>query len=320
MAMCVYYGSALASYGFGGGHPFGPDRLEAFWQEFRRRGLDQRVSVAAPVMCAESDLTLFHSSEYVARVKEQSGSGSGYLDYGDTPAFVGVYEAAATVVGSVLDAAEAILAGRCRRAFVPIAGLHHARRDMAGGFCVFNDLGVVIESLRARHGIRRIAYVDIDAHHGDGVFYEFEDDPELIVVDVHEDGQYLYPGSGDIRETGTGRGEGTKRNIPLPPGADDEAFERVWPELEAFIRAGQPEFILLQAGADSIQGDPLTHLAFSPQVHGRTAARLARLADELCGGRLLATGGGGYNRANLANAWCEVVAGLLSVTDQPAAR
>ena len=170
MSVCVYHGPALGTYGFGGGHPFGPDRLEAFWTEFTRRGLDQRVSIATPVMCAESDLTLFHTSEYVARVRAQSKDGLGFLDYGDTPAFVGVYEAAATVVGSVLDASEAILSGRCRRAFVPIAGLHHARRDMAGGFCVFNDLGVLIESLRARHGIRRIAYVDIDAHHGDGAW------------------------------------------------------------------------------------------------------------------------------------------------------
>jgi acetoin utilization protein AcuC len=320
MTVCVYYGAALAAYGFGGGHPFGPDRLEAFWREFTRRGLDRRVAIAEPVMCAESDLTLFHTSEYVARVRAASKDGTGFLDYGDTPAFVGVYEATATVVGSVLDAAEGILAGRCRRAFVPIAGLHHARRNMAGGFCVFNDLGVVIEALRARHGLRRIAYVDIDAHHGDGVFYEFEDDPELIFVDVHEDGQYLYPGSGDVRETGIGRAEGTKRNVPMPPGADDDAFERVWPQLEAFVRAGRPQFILLQAGADSVGGDPLTHLAYSPLTHGRTAARLARLADEVCDGRLLATGGGGYNRDNLANAWCEVVAGLLAGDDPGAGR
>jgi len=312
MSVCVYYGPELAAYGFGGGHPFGPDRLDAFWREFTHRGLDQRVAIAAPVMCSESDLTLFHTSQYVARVQAASKTGAGFLDYGDTPAFVGVYEAAGTVVGSVLDAAESILAAKCTRAFVPIAGLHHARRDVAGGFCVFNDLGVVIESLRARHGLRRIAYVDIDAHHGDGVFYEFEDDPELIFVDVHEDGQYLYPGSGDARETGTGRATGTKRNVPMPPGADDAAFERIWPQLEAFIRAGRPQFILLQAGADSVRGDPLTHLAYSTQVHRHTAARLSRLADELCAGRLLATGGGGYDRSNLANAWCEVVTGLLS--------
>jgi acetoin utilization protein AcuC len=307
----VYYGPALAAYGFGNDHPFGPDRLDAFWREFKRRRLDERVAVSVPVMCAESDLALFHTPAYIARVRTASRHGSGFLDYGDTPAFVGVYEAAATVVGSVLDAADAILAGSCARAFVPIAGLHHARRDMAGGFCVFNDLGVLIEWLRARHGVRRIAYVDIDAHHGDGVFYEFEDDPELIVVDVHEDGRYLYPGSGSARETGTGRAEGTKRNVPMAPGADDDAFQRLWPELEAFVRDGRPEFILLQAGADSIRGDPLTHLAYSAQTHGRTAARLARLADELCDGRLLATGGGGYDRDNLASAWCEVVARLL---------
>jgi acetoin utilization protein AcuC len=194
--------------------------------------------------------------------------------------------------------------------FVPIAGLHHARRDRAAGFCVFNDIGVAIETLRAVHGVRRIAYVDIDAHHGDGVFYSFEEDPDLIFADIHEDGHYLYPGSGFVQETGRGRAQGTKLNIPMPPGADDTAFRRVWPQVEEFVRAGQPEFILLQAGADSIAGDPITHLQFSPQTHGYAAARLVSLADELCLGRLLATGGGGYNRANLAAAWCEVVQAL----------
>jgi acetoin utilization protein AcuC len=311
MSVHVYYGEQLAAYGFGQGHPFGPDRLDAFWQELKRRGLDRQIEIAAPVLCAASDLRRFHTPAYIARVQAQSQTGEGYLDFGDTPAFRGVFEAASYVVGSVLDGLKQVLSGKARRVFVPIAGLHHARRDRAAGFCVFNDIGVAIETLRAVHGVRRIAYVDIDAHHGDGVFYGFEDDPDLIFADIHEDGQFLYPGTGRANETGTGRAHGTKLNIPLPPGSDDAAFQQVWPRLEEFVRAGQPEFILLQAGADSIAGDPITHLQFSPRSHGQAAARLARLADELCHGRLLATGGGGYNRANLAAAWCAVVEGLL---------
>jgi acetoin utilization protein AcuC len=311
MNVRVYYGHTLGAYGFGNDHPFGPDRLDAFWREFTRRGLDRRADIAAPATCADEDLARFHTRDYLARVKRLSQTGAGFLDYGDTPAFPGVYEAASTVVGSVLDALRAILNGECQRAFVPIAGLHHARRDGAAGFCVFNDQGVAIETLRAVHGIQRIAYVDIDAHHGDGVFYAFEDDPDVVIADIHEDGRYLYPGTGAANETGRGQATGTKLNIPMPPDAGDREFFRVWDQAEAFVRQAKPEFILLQAGADSLAGDPITHLRYTPAAHAHAARRLRALADECCGGRLLATGGGGYNRANLANAWCAVVEGLL---------
>ena len=311
MTLRLYYGDALAQYGFGGGHPFGPDRLGAFWKECVARGLDRRAHIAAPVQATDADLLRFHTREYVERVKAQSQTGEGFLDYGDTPAFPGVFEAAAVVVGSVLDAVAHSVSGDAPRAFVPIAGLHHARRDMAAGFCVFNDIGCAIEALRAVHGVRRIACVDIDAHHGDGVYYAFADDPELILADLHEDGRFLFPGSGAANETGRGAALGTKLNIPMPPGADDAAFLRVWPRVEEFVRAGKPEIILLQAGADSIAGDPLTHMQYTPATHALVAQRLRLLAEEYCGGRLVATGGGGYNRANLATAWCAVVAALL---------
>ena len=311
MHVLTYHGETLASYGFGHGHPFGPDRLNAFWQEMTKRGLDQRCSIGAPVACTEKDLVLFHTADYIARVKHQSQTGEGYLDHGDTPAFPGVFEAGSVVVGSVLDGLKKILAGEYRRVFVPIAGLHHARRDSAAGFCVFNDIGVLIEAMRKRHGIQRVAYVDIDAHHGDGVFYAFEDDPDLIFADIHEDGRYLYPGTGAATETGTGKAQGTKLNIPMEPGADDAAFHRVWPRVEEFVRAGKPEFIILQAGADSIVGDPITHMQFTPAAHAHATTRLRALADEFCQGRIIALGGGGYDRANLAAAWTSVVEALL---------
>ena len=309
--MRVYHGEALAAYGFGHDHPFGCDRLSAFWNEAQRRELDRQVEVCPPVVCTDTDLARFHTSDYIARVRHQSQTGAGFLDYGDTPAFPGVYEASCAVVGSVLDAVRAIVHRECVRAFVPIAGLHHARRDAAAGFCVFNDLGVAIETLRAVHGIRRVAYVDIDAHHGDGVFYAFEGDADLIFADIHEDGRFLYPGTGAATETGKGVAKDTKLNIPLPPEAGDTEFFVAWEKVEAFVRAGRPEFILLQAGADSIAGDPITHLRYSAAAHAHAATRLCRLADEFCAGRLLVTGGGGYNRANLASAWCAVVQAML---------
>lgn len=310
-SVCVAFGEALGRYGFGGGHPFGPDRLDAFWRRMQTEGLDAKVETLAPCEAGVDAIARFHDREYIERVQTQSQSGEGYLDYGDTPAFKGVFEAAATVAGSVLKAIDALVTGHCHRAFVPIAGLHHAQRDNAAGFCVFNDCGIAIEALRAAHGIQRVAYVDIDAHHGDGVFYAFEHDPDLIIADIHEDGRYLYPGSGDISETGKGAAAGSKLNIPAPPGAGDEFFFQAWGQVEDFVRKGRPEFVILQCGADSIDGDPLTHLRFSPDCHAHAARRLCALADEFAKGRFLALGGGGYDRGNLARAWCAVVKAML---------
>lgn len=309
--VCVYTGEALARYNFGEDHPFGPLRHGAFMEAFRRAGLDRRVRHLEPVTADQPAIERFHTPEYVERVVAQSRTGGGLLDQGDTPAFRGVYEAAATVVGTVLDGVGRLVESECRRVFVPIAGLHHARRGSAAGFCVFNDVGVAVESLRSVHGIRRIAYVDIDAHHGDGVFYAFETDPDLIIVDFHEDGHFLYPGTGAARETGRGDAVGTKLNIPMPPDADDDTFLRMWERGEAFIDGAAPEFVIFQCGADSLEDDPITHLRYSASVHGYVAERLCRLADKHASGRLLALGGGGYRLENLAAAWCAVVEALV---------
>jgi acetoin utilization protein AcuC len=311
----LYVGDALARYGFPDGHPFGTDRQGAFLKEALSRGLDAKVRARDPVMATGEQLRRFHSPDYIQKVEQLSEVGWGLLDYGDTPAYRGVYEAAGHVAGSALDGLRRIMDREFRRSFQPIGGLHHARRGSAGGFCVFNDIGVVIETLRGEFGIRRIAYVDIDVHHGDGVFYSYEEDPDVLIVDIHEDGNYLYPGTGHIHETGVGIAMGTKLNIPLPPGAGNREFLGAWDLVEAFLRAGKPEFILLQCGADSIQGDPLAHLTFTPEVHAHAARRLCELADELCEGRVMVFGGGGYHRANLANAWCAVLEELIRRRD-----
>ncbi len=312
MAVSVYVGEALARYGFGEGHPFGPDRMGVFWQRMIDRGLDQQVQVCEPSVANYDDLIRFQTSKYVDQVIQQSKTGAGFLDQGDTPAFLGVYEAACTVVGTVLAAIDKIMQAGNTTAFIPIAGLHHAARDTAAGFCVFNDCGIAIETLRSQYGLKRIAYVDIDAHHGDGVFYAFESDPDLIFADLHEDGRYLYPGTGAATETGRGAAAGRKLNIPMQPDSDDEDFLAVWPEVEKHLETFPPEFILFQCGADSLSGDPITHLRYSEAAHRHAAKRLKLLAEKYCQGRLLAMGGGGYNRENLARAWTAVVESLLA--------
>lgn len=310
----VYGGEQLARYGFGDGHPFGPDRHDVFWDALAESGLKAKIRDLPPVRAQDEDVLRFHTATYLEQVREQSATGVGYLDYGDTPAVKGIYESALFVVGSVLDAVARIIAGDLTRAMVPIAGLHHARRDRAGGFCVFNDCGVTIETLRQVHGIERVAYVDIDAHHGDGVFYSFVDDPQLAIADFHEDGRYLYPGTGYANETGTGPAQGTKLNIPLPPNAQDELFLRLWPEAERFIDNFQPQFILLQCGADALAGDPITDLRLTTAAYQEVTASLCRISDKHCNGRLLAVGGGGYNRKNIAQAWSSVVASMVENT------
>ncbi|MEN8132252.1 MAG: acetoin utilization protein AcuC, partial [Pseudomonadota bacterium] len=154
-------------------------------------------------------------------------------------------------------------------------------------------------------------YVDIDAHHGDGVFYAFETDPRVIFADLHQDGRTLYPGTGFATETGAQEAKGTKLNIPMPPGAGDEQFMQAWPRVEALLESYPPQFILLQCGADSIAGDPITAMRYSSAAHAHAARRLRKLAERHCKGRLLALGGGGYNLGNIATGWTAVVEALL---------
>lgn len=312
----LYLGEALGRYGFGNAHPFGPHRMDAFRTEAVRHGLLERARIIEPVMADEQAIARFHTPSYIERVKRLSLTGEGYLDMGDTPAFKGMFEAACTVAGSVLDAADRLMRGEARHAFIPIAGLHHARPDGAAGFCVFNDCGILIEHLKQMHGLSRIAYVDIDAHHGDGVFYAFEDDPAVCIADIHEDGRFLYPGTGLAGERGTGRAAGSKLNLPLAPGAGDAEFMPAWEKAEAHIRAFCPEFIILQCGADSIAGDPITDMRLSPAAHAHATTRLVRIAETHCAGRLVGLGGGGYNTNNLAAAWCAVLASMLENTGQ----
>ena len=313
----LFHGPALARYGFGDGHPFGADRLDAFIPEARRRGLLERVRQCDPVAADRDLLARFHLPAHIVQVEELCVRGRGWLDCGNTPAEPHLFEAASHVVGSTVAASRMLLSGECRRAFSPIGGLHHARANAVEGFCVFNDIGVAIESIRAESSVRRIAYVDIDAHHGDGVYYHYQSDPDLCVADFHEDGRFIYPGSGGADECGLGPGRGTKLNVPLAPDAGDEAFFAAWPAAESMLDAFRPQLVILQAGVDSLAGDPLTHLRLSVRVHDQVTRALCRLADRHGGGRLLALGGGGYSLENLAQGWCTVLEALLDSRPLP---
>ena len=312
MSTGLYADDGLARYGFPEGHPFGIDRQAAFLKEAGAQSLLARASVEGGRPATREEIGRFHESGYVDKVKSAEATGLDFLDGGDTPVFSGVYEASSYVVGTALTGLDRVMSGAFPRTLQPIGGLHHAGRGHAAGFCVFNDIGVVIETLRSSYNVRRVAYVDIDVHFGDGVFYAFEEDPDVIIADVHQDPRTLYPGTGFAYETGTAEAVGTKLNLPLAPGSGDREFRDVWPQVEAHLDKFAPEFIVFQCGADGLQGDPLAGLAYTPLTHAYAARQLRALADRHAKGRLMAFGGGGYSRANLGQAWSAVLAEFLS--------
>jgi acetoin utilization protein AcuC len=302
--VCVVKGEGLLRYSFPPPHPFNSSRPKRFWEKLEERGVAREY--VSPEKADEEVLELFHEKSHVEFVRKASHLGYGYLDQGDTPAFLGALEAGEFAVGSTLACVERVLAGKADHGFNPVGGLHHARPNASAGFCIFNDIGVAIELLR-KEGIKRILYVDVDVHHGDGVYYPYETDPDVFVFDIHEDGRFIYPGTGSADETGSGKAEGTKLNIPLGPGEGDKRIAELASKLEGFARRARPEFIILQAGADSMAGDPIGGLAFSEKLHSAVAKVLHEASHESSDGRLVSMGGGGYDVDNCADAWISVV-------------
>jgi acetoin utilization protein AcuC len=312
----VFFGEQLAGYSFGNAHPFNSNRIHVFWSRFCALQFNKsnHICIESPETTQEETILRFHDGEYVDLVKKCSRIGTGFLDNGDTPAFKGVFDASSYVVGTSLKALKLVMEKRngILHAFNPIGGLHHSRRGSAGGFCVFNDIGIIILIAREKYGIKRIAYVDIDAHHGDGVYYEFADDPSLFIADIHEDGRYLYPGTGNESENGLRNAKGTKLNVPLKPGSEDSNFFRAFEKTREFIDGiAKPELIIFQCGADCLDHDPLTHLRFTPKVHRFASEILHQLSHKHSDGRIIALGGGGYNPANVAAAWTEVIGSFI---------
>ncbi len=244
-------------------------------------------------------LETFHRREYIEFVEAASAAPEPtLLDAGDTPGFPGCFPAAARLVAGAERALERTLEER-RPAFHPAGGLHHAHPDRASGFCIFNDVAIAIG--RAVQDGRRVAYIDIDAHHGDGVMYGFYDSGRVLDIDFHQDGRTLFPGTGFPNETGRGDGAGLKVNLALPPGAGDDAlvplFRTVVPPL---LRTFRPDLIVLQHGVDGHVGDALAQLQYTPAGYAEVDRIVLDLAREVAGGHLLVTGGGGYRAANVS--------------------
>ncbi len=292
----------LLDYRFGPDHPF-DQRSRALAVELLRASLEPEergaVESVPPVEPAdEALLTAFHRPEYLERVRDADRAGDGrLLDRGDTPSFPGCFAASARIVAATAGAVQEGLDDG-RWSLAPAGGLHHAAAERASGFCVFNDLAVAIAAA-LRHG-RKVAYLDLDAHHGDGVMYGFYEDGRLLDLDVHQDGRTLFPGTGALRETGAGDGAGLKVNLPLPPGTGDEALvpllRRVVPPL---LEEFRPALLLVQHGVDGHWGDPLAQLQYTARGYDAVDRLVVDQAARL-GIPLVVTGGGGYRPASVA--------------------
>ncbi|MEO5779045.1 MULTISPECIES: acetoin utilization protein AcuC [Arthrobacter] len=312
----VVWDPAMTAYNFGHGHPMAPERMELTARLAGSLGLLDLagVSVAAPDVATDEDLCAVHTPEYVAAVRRVSDDpGIPDLVRGlgteDDPAFAGMHEASARLAGGSLLAAAAILDGSAVRAVNFGGGMHHAAADHASGFCIYNDSALAIQRL-LDGGVARVAYIDIDAHHGDGTQNIFWDDPRVLTISLHESGMTLFPGTGFANEIGGPNALGSAVNVALPAGTGDagwlRAFHAVVPQL---VGAFLPEVIVSQHGCDSHRLDPLTHLNISVDGQREAATVIGNLAARYCDNRWLSTGGGGYNVISVVpRSWCHLIA------------
>ena len=294
------------AYNFGPEHPFTPLRLTMLHEVLE--ALQLEPITIRPRLAEHEEVLTVHSEAFVEQVTEASlgkplpDAVEYGLDTPDVPVFRGMDEAARMIAGGTLQAAQLITAGQAERVLQLGGGLHHAMRARAAGFCVYNDLAIAIRHLRS-HDLR-VAYVDIDVHHGDGVQALFYDDPDVLTISIHESGRYLFPGTGSIDELGTGAGEGYSLNVPLEPYTSDEgylaAFERVVPfALARFV----PDVLVVPCGADAHFRDPLADLRLTSHAFERLFRRLLELSDEHTAGRILLTLGGGYDLDATVRLW-----------------
>jgi acetoin utilization protein AcuC len=317
----LVYSGEWTRFDYGPEHPLRMERLGLTWRLMEAYGLTRlrTTVVRAPDAASEMDLLRFHTEDYLAVLKAADlGTAPAAvtcrygLGPGDNPIFAGLWEAARLAAGGSLLAARLVAEGEAERAFHFAGGLHHAMSDRASGFCYVNDAVLAILHLRSR-GLR-VAYVDIDAHHGDGVQAAFYGDRDVLTISIHERGDRLFPGTGFVEEIGEGEGRGFSVNLPLDVFTDTSvylpAFEQVVPPL---LGAFRPDVVVAQLGIDSHRTDPLTHLALDVQGFARAVARIVELAP-----RLVALGGGGYDIGNVARAWTAAWAAMNQVELAPA--
>jgi acetoin utilization protein AcuC len=307
----VWYGDDAPWYDHGPQHPLRPARVILTRELINAFGLvdGARVTEAVARNATDDELLMVHTEEYLDAVKRAGRGEDGDwwrfgFGPGDNPIFPEMHEASARVAGASLGAAEAVFGGRVEHAFNPAGGLHHAMPARASGFCVYDDPALAIEWL-LRQGVPRVAYVDVDVHHGDGPQAIFYGDPRVLTISLHQSGRTLFPGTGFVDESGQGQAQGTKVNVPLPPyTADDEwlwAFRQVVPPL---VRAWEPDVLVTQLGCDTHYTDPLAQLGLTTHAYREAASTLHGLAHEAAGGRWVATGGGGYQWARVVpRAW-----------------
>jgi acetoin utilization protein AcuC len=316
----LIHSEAYRSFDYGPEHPLRMERLGLTYGLMDALGLTRLpgVRVLAPAPAAEGALAGFHTADYLHVLRaadagrDVPGAARHGLGPGDNPIWPGCFRASALACGGSIQAAELVAAGAVTRAFAFAGGLHHAMPDRASGFCYLNDAVLAIQALRA-HGLR-VLYVDIDAHHGDGVQAAFYDQAEVLTLSTHERGDRLFPGTGSVDELGVGAGRGYAVNLPLNPYTDDdvylEAFDAVVPRVAAAFR---PDVVVAQLGIDSHRSDPLTHLALTVNGFAEAVRRIVALAP-----RLVALGGGGYDLGNVARAWT-VAWALMNEVPLPAA-
>ena len=315
------YDPSLSEYELSESHPFKPVRLELTRSLLEHAGLLNETHFVVPTPITEVHLLKVHDAAFVEAVKAVSKGESvsdaySYgLGTGDNPIFPKMHEAIMRVCSATVTATDLVASGKVKRAVNLSGGLHHAHAAQASGFCLYNDLALGIEHAVETYGMR-VAYVDIDAHHGDGVQGLFYDRGEVLTASMHESGRYLFPGTGHTYEVGKGEGRGLSVNVPLEPYTEDasylEAFEAVVP---VALRTFGPDLIVLQAGADMHYFDPLADLKLSVSGMAQSYRRMSELADELCEGRLVATGGGGYDPyRTVPRAWALLWAALTQQT------
>lgn len=310
------YDQAMSQHQLRVDHPMRPVRLQNTFDLLDAYGaFDENTSRLIPARPAsEEELGWLHTHEYIEAVKSFSLGISGYelsrfnfTGQGDNPTYPGMYDAAALSTGGSLVAAEMVAQGQVEVAFNISGGLHHAAPGHASGFCVFNDPALAVKYFLAQGW--RVAYVDIDAHHGDGVQNAFFDDPRVLTISVHESGQYLFPGTGHANEVGVGPGLGYSVNLPLYPYTGDEVYLESFGEIvPPLLRAFAPDVLVTQLGIDSYHSDPLTHLQITTRGYVAAIRELAALQIPW-----LALGGGGYDLSAVARGWALAYGVMLDV-------